>query len=185
MKTLLDDPQYGFAPLAKAGGWRRVISAPMLKDGVPVGTISVGWAEPGQTPQRQIDLLKTFADQAVIAIENVRLFNETQEALERQTATAEVLQVISKSVADAQPVFEKITRKLSAPVQWRGGRNRCWCGLTDRSTWPPMSARREAEFADHVSRAPGPTSPAPARPFESGARCTCRMRSRKPMCRAP
>ena len=81
----------------------------MLKDGVPMGTIVLGSAEPGQTPQRQIDLLKTFADQAVIAIENVRLFHETQEALERQTATADVLQVISKSVADAQPVFEKIT----------------------------------------------------------------------------
>ncbi|HKQ26311.1 MAG TPA: GAF domain-containing protein [Burkholderiales bacterium] len=105
IEDVLDDPQYALA----AGGWRRVLGAPMLKDGVPVGTINVGWSEPGKTPQRQIDLLKTFADQAVIAIENVRLFNETKDALERQTATAEVLQVISKSVADAQPVFQKIT----------------------------------------------------------------------------
>jgi GAF domain-containing protein/DNA-binding response OmpR family regulator len=106
----LDDPQYGLGPFAKAGGWRRLIGAPMLKDGMPVGVINVCWPEPGETPQRQIDLLKTFADQAVIAIENVRLLNETKEALERQTATADVLQVISKSVADAQPVFEKITQ---------------------------------------------------------------------------
>jgi GAF domain-containing protein/CheY-like chemotaxis protein len=106
---VLGDPQYGLKPFARAGGWRRLLGAPMLKDGVPVGVITVCWSEPGKTPQRQIDLLQTFADQAVIAIENVRLLNETREALERQTATADVLQVISKSVADAQPVFEKIT----------------------------------------------------------------------------
>ena len=74
----LDDPQYGLGSFAKAGGWRRLIGAPMLKDGVPVGVINVCWPEPGQTPQRQIDLLQTFADQAVIAIENARLFNELE-----------------------------------------------------------------------------------------------------------
>ena len=69
------------------------MGAPMLKDGMPVGAILVGWPDAGRTPVRQIELIKTFADQAVIAIEYVRLFTETKEALERQTATAEVLHV--------------------------------------------------------------------------------------------
>ena len=101
------DPAYD-QTTAHVGQWRRMIGAPMLKDGVPVGAIVVAWPEPGETPRRQADLLKTFADQAVIAIENVRLINETREALEQQTATAEVLQVISNSVSDTAPVFDKI-----------------------------------------------------------------------------
>ncbi|MFO1415371.1 MAG: GAF domain-containing protein [Burkholderiales bacterium] len=103
----LTDPAYDRAT-AQAGGWRRMLGAPLVKDGTAIGAIVVAWEQPGHIPQRQIDLLKTFAGQAVIAIENVRLINETREALERQTATAEVLQVISSSVADAAPVFDKI-----------------------------------------------------------------------------
>lgn len=101
------DPEYD-RTLATAGSWRRMIAAPMLKDGVPVGAITTAWPAPGTTPQRQIDLLKLFAEQAVIAIQNARLFSETQEALEQQTATADVLQVISESMENAQPVFDKI-----------------------------------------------------------------------------
>ena len=107
MDDALTDPAYNKS-FAAAGNWRRIMGAPMLKDGAPVGAILVGWKEPGPTPKRQADLLKTFADQAVIAIENVRLFNETQEALERQTATAEILKVIASSPSDVQPVFDAI-----------------------------------------------------------------------------
>ncbi len=109
-QTIVDtqaDPAYD-ATTAQVGHWRRMIAAPMLKDGHVVGVITVAWPDPGETPHRQTELLKTFADQAVIAIENVRLINETREALEQQTATAEILQVISRSVADAQPVFDAI-----------------------------------------------------------------------------
>jgi len=91
-----------------AGGWRRMLGVPMLRDGRPLGAFVVAWPTPGPIPSVHVDLLQTFAAQAVIAIENVRLFNETKEALEQQTATAEVLQVISSSVADAAPVFDKI-----------------------------------------------------------------------------
>ncbi len=103
----LVDPTYNHA-LAAAGGWRRTMGAPMLKDGVAVGALLVGWPDAGHTPPRQIELIRTFADQAVIAIENVRLLNETREALERQTATAEILKVIAASPDDVQPVFDAI-----------------------------------------------------------------------------
>nr|MBA2370647.1 GAF domain-containing protein [Chloroflexota bacterium] len=103
----LNDASYD-RQAAGVGHWRRMVGAPLLKDGQPIGAIVVAWTEAGETPPRQAELLKTFADQAVIAIENVRLLSETTEALEQQTATAEVLQVISSSVADTQPVFDKI-----------------------------------------------------------------------------
>ncbi|MEO5843496.1 MAG: GAF domain-containing protein, partial [Caldimonas sp.] len=106
---VLSDPDYD-QRFAIAGGWRRILGAPMLRDGEPVGVIVVGWREAGPIPPRYEEILSTFADQAVIAIENVRLFNETKEALEQQTATAEILRVISGSVTDTQPVFDAIVQ---------------------------------------------------------------------------
>src|SRR5262245_7342072 len=96
--------------IARARGFRAVINVPMLKDREPIGVISVSRAETGPFSQAEIALLQTFADQAVIAIENVRLFNETKEALEQKTATSEILAVISQSPTDVQPVFDTIVR---------------------------------------------------------------------------
>jgi signal transduction histidine kinase len=86
---------------------------PMLREGQPLGALVVAWREPGETPRRQVELLQTFADQAAIAIENVRLFNETKEALEQQTAISEVLRVISNSPADVQPVLDAVAERAA------------------------------------------------------------------------
>jgi signal transduction histidine kinase len=105
---VLADPEYALKDAARIGGYRGNLAVPMLREGRVVGAIGVSREEPGVFPDKQVRLLQTFADQAVIAIENVRLFNETKEALERQTATSEILQVIGSSVADTAPVFDKI-----------------------------------------------------------------------------
>jgi GAF domain-containing protein len=104
------------APVGQAElGQRSVLAVPMLHNGVPVGAIATSRYETGVFPESQVELLKTFASQAVIAIENVRLFKELEarnreltESLARQRATANILQVISQAQTDVQPVFEAI-----------------------------------------------------------------------------
>jgi GAF domain-containing protein/anti-sigma regulatory factor (Ser/Thr protein kinase) len=103
------------AERARSIGYRSLVSVPMLRGGVALGAINVVRAAALPFTETQIELLKTFADQAVIAIENVRLFSELEArnrelttALDRETATGEILRVISSSPTDAQPVFDSV-----------------------------------------------------------------------------
>jgi PAS domain S-box-containing protein len=107
LEDLAEDADYA-TDVATAVGWRRLLAVPMLREAKALGVIAVSWRDPGPIPERQVELLKTFADQAVIAIESVRLLTETKEALEQQGASAVVLQAISSSIADTAPVFDKI-----------------------------------------------------------------------------
>ena len=109
-----NEPGYTATDASLQGGFRSVLAVPMLSGSNCVGSIVVAREQPGLFSDKQIKLLQTFADQAVIAIENVRLFNETQEALEQQTAISEVLRVISESPTDVQPVFDAITERAIA-----------------------------------------------------------------------
>ena len=111
LSDVLTDPDYPPALLEvtrRTGQSYAIALAPMLWEGRGIGSVFITQTPPREFAAQQLSLLRTFADQAVIAIQNARLFNETKEALEQQTATAEVLQVISSSVADTQPVFDKI-----------------------------------------------------------------------------
>ena len=116
---VLADPDYDHQ-MALSGNWRAVLSVPMMHHGKPIGMIAVSKSKPIPFSDREIDLLNTFADQAVIAIENVRLFDEVQarardqaESLQQQTATAEVLKVISRSVFDLQPVLKTLVESAA------------------------------------------------------------------------
>jgi GAF domain-containing protein len=117
---VLADPEYKQLESQKLGRWRTMLGVPLLREGVPIGALTLTRSSVRPFTDKQIDLLTTFADQAVIAIENVRLFDEVQartrelsEALEQQTATSQVLEVISSSPTQVQPVFEAMVARAA------------------------------------------------------------------------
>src|SRR5262249_19101677 len=112
LEDAMTDPDYDQRFPRPMGG-RRMLGVPMLREGIPLGAIVVGWAEAGPIPKAQEDLLQTFADQAAIAIENARLLNELRESLHQQTATAEVLKVISRSAFDLPTVLNTLVQSAA------------------------------------------------------------------------
>jgi GAF domain-containing protein len=144
----LPSPPPASLEFARAVGFRSQVIVPMLRGGETIGAIAVGRLEPGPFSDSHIALLKTFADQAVIAIENVRLFNETKEALDRQTATSEILSVISSSPTISSLCWTPSSRApcASAEPKTRPSPN----SKTHTSGRPPTMARspsRSAFFA--------------------------------------
>ena len=139
------DPSMAAWPMmtARAEGTRTVAGTPLRRQGKAVGALIVFRDRLAHFTAEELALLQSFADQAVIAIENARLFNETQEALERQTATAEILKVIATSPSDVQPVFEDCGQRRGCSAASR-------TGVRQIGRWRPVDL--EASSADQRLR---------------------------------
>jgi GAF domain-containing protein len=174
ISDVLADPEYTSRELASVGDFRTVLGVPLLRDGVPIGVLVLHRAAVRPFTEKQIKLVETFADQAVIAIENTRLFDELRqrttdltertadltEALEQQTATSEVLRVISSRPGDLQPVFEAMLEKAVSICDAKFGNIYRWDGealrLVAAHNTPPA-------FAEYRRRSP--LRPDPKTPF--------------------
>jgi GAF domain-containing protein len=161
IRDVLADPEYTWVEAQKLGHFRTMLGVPMLRDSVPVGVIALTRSEVRPFTDKQVELATTFADQAVIAIENVRLFEaeqqrtrELSETLERQTATSEVLQVISSSPGTLEPVFETILANATRICEAAFGSMLLVEGNEFRRVALHNAPREFAEFSERTPRLP-------------------------------
>ena len=143
----LADPEYTYLEYQSLGKYRSMLGVPLLREGVPVGVIGLMRTVVMPFTEKQIELVTTFADQAVIAIENVRLFDDVQkrtaelsESLQQQTATADVLKVISRSTFDLQTVLDTLTASAAR-----------LCEADIVNIWRPHGAEFEISASHHAS----------------------------------
>jgi GAF domain-containing protein len=119
---VLADPSYTYEAAQRLGGFRTMLGVPLLQNDEVIGVLSLWRTQPRRFGDADVSLVRTFADQAAIAIENARLFAETKESLERQTAVSELLKTISRTVFDLEPtlraVVENAARLVDADVAW-------------------------------------------------------------------
>jgi two-component system, NtrC family, sensor kinase len=163
---VLADPEYTLHEIARLGDFRTILGVPLRREGTTIGIILLQRAAVRPFTEKQIRLVETFADQAVIAIENVRLFEAEQqrtrelaESLEQQTATSEVLRVVSSSPGDLEPVFEAMPEKAVHTCDAKFGNIYRWDGealhlLASHNTPPAL-----AEARRHLPLRPHPESP--------------------------
>ena len=157
---VLADPEYGFLAAQQIASVRTGLGVPLMREETPIGVIILVRTVPRPFTDKQIELVTTFADQAVIAIENVRLFEEVQartrelsESLEQQTATSEVLRVISRSPTDIQPVMVAILQTAGRLCE---SEYACFFKLQDGKYHMAASNNAEAEYVKYLSEHPIP-----------------------------
>ena len=148
---VLQEPGYELSELVKQQGYRTVLAVPMMREEALLGVITIPKTNVEPFTEKQIELVETFAAQAVIAIENTRLFNELRKSLQQQTATADVLKVISSSPGELEPVFEAMLENATRICDAKFAT----LYLRDADAFRAVAATHDAPLAYLESRRPG------------------------------